>query len=82
MRKEINMSIANLVTIDQIKTHPKVDHVDDGRESGQSIIITLKQGWTVDPTDDARYFAEDTPEAVLEYLESGNITEWSGPYRP
>lgn len=76
------MPTEKLVTIADVKNHPKVDHVDDGRDSGQSIIVTMKQGWTVDPTDDARCFAEDTPAEVLEYLESGNVSEYAGPYRP
>jgi hypothetical protein len=52
-------------TMQQLRTHPRVEHVDDHRKSGDGIIVTMRAGWSMDPLQDNRVFGEDTPSAAL-----------------
>lgn len=53
-------------TIDRLRKHPRVRHVDDERAIGNGVIVTLRAGWHFDPTDyENRVRGEDTASEAL-----------------
>ncbi len=55
--------------LDRLRRDPRVMFVDDERAIGNSIIITLREGWTIDPLDPhAGVFGGDTIAEVRETL--------------
>ena len=54
--------------LDRLRSHIKVEIVDDERSVGNGVIVTLKQGWTWDAIQDNRVSAEDTPSQALATL--------------
>ncbi|WP_262029720.1 hypothetical protein [Microvirga sp. Mcv34] len=48
----------------ELQTHPRVEIVDDEREMGNSVIITLNRGWRFNDEGE-HVFGEDTPEECL-----------------
>jgi len=51
--------------MDLLHAHKRVEIVDDERDIGNGIIITLKAGWTFDPLMDNRVQGADTPSEAL-----------------
>lgn len=37
--------------LDKLRSDPRVEHVDDERAMGNAIIVTLAEGWTLNPRD-------------------------------
>lgn len=66
------------MSLSQLRKHSKVEIVDDEREIGNGVIVTLKKGWTFDPAFDNRVRGEDTVKEMLESVR--RATEFSGPY--
>jgi hypothetical protein len=64
--------------LDRVRSHPKVEIVDDERDMGNGVIVTLKQGWTWDQLADNRVSGEDTPTKMLQALRLAHA--FSGPY--
>lgn len=57
-------------TLKQLQKHPKVEIVDDERLIGNGIIVSLFDGWTIDPGDPrASVFGEDTVADCFKTLE-------------
>ncbi len=50
-------------TIDRIRKHPRVEHLDLDDPCGP--IVTLKKGWSFDPFQDNRVRGEDTASELL-----------------
>jgi hypothetical protein len=48
----------------ELRAHPRVEIVDDEREMGNSVIVTLNRGWRFND-DGEHVFGEDTPEECL-----------------
>lgn len=65
-------------TLDRLRAHPRVEHVDDERAIGNSIIVTLKQGWSFGPNEDNRVDGADTPSAALAMVRA--VKPFAGPY--
>ncbi len=66
--------------LDRLRRHPRVEIVDDEREIGNGVIVTLKQGWTFDWTQDNRVAGEDTPREALALVRTAQ--PFAGPYDP
>lgn len=51
--------------LDKLRADPRVEIVDDERAMGNSIIVTMAPGWTLDPRDphDGVFGADTTTEA-------------------
>jgi hypothetical protein len=49
-----------VTVIEQLRKHSRVEIVDDERELGNGVIVTLRKGWTFDPAQDKRVAAADT----------------------
>ena len=62
----------------RLRRHPRVEIVDDEREIGNGVIVTLRQGWSFDPWQDNRVAGEDTPRAAMELVRSA--LPFAGPY--
>ncbi len=50
--------------LEKLKAHPRVEIVDDERSIGNSVIVTLKNGWRFNDEGE-HVFGEDTPKNVL-----------------
>jgi histidine ammonia-lyase len=61
-----------------LEAHQRVEHVDDERSIGNSIIVTLKQGWSLDPRQDERVFGADTIKEALDQVRAAH--SFAGPY--
>jgi hypothetical protein len=49
-----------VTVIEQLGKHSRVENADDERCMGHGILVTLRKGWTFDPTRDKRVAAADT----------------------
>lgn len=67
-----------MATIQQVKSNPKVELVDDERALGNGVIVTLKQGWTFSPGEDNRVRGADTFHEARAMLRSAQ--PFAGPY--
>lgn len=64
-------------TLAALRSDPRVELVDDERTIGNGIIVTLKDGLTIDPIDPhAGVFGEDTVRACFDTLATAR------PYTP
>lgn len=64
--------------LDRLQRNPRVEIVDDEREIGNGVIVTLKQGWSFDPLQDNRVSGEDTPKQMLDAVRYAYA--FAGPY--
>jgi hypothetical protein len=55
--------------LEKLKAHPRVEIVDDERSIGNSVIVTLKNGWRFNDEGE-HVFGEDTPEECLAAVKS------------
>ena len=53
----------------KLEAHPRVEIVDDERSIGNSVIVTLKNGWRFNDEGE-HVFGEDTPEECLAAVKS------------
>ncbi len=49
-----------LSTLDRLRRNPRVELVDDERDIGNGVLVTLRRGWTFTPGEDNRVRGEDT----------------------
>jgi len=49
-----------VTVIEQLRKHSRVQTADDERAMGNGIIVSLRKGWTFEPTRDNRVAAADT----------------------
>jgi len=64
----------------RLVSHPRVEHADDERASGNSLIITLRQGWSFEPGIDNRVSGADTIAEALQMVRDAHA--FAGPYEP
>ena len=64
-------------TLDKLRSHPRVEFVD--LDEPNSVIITLRQGWTWDVLDDNRVSSEGTASAALQAVRQ-RAMPFAGPY--
>jgi len=64
--------------LERLRTHARVEHVDDERAIGNSVIITLRQGWSFTAGQDNRVNGADTPSAALALVRAAK--PFAGPY--
>ncbi len=64
--------------LDRLRGDKRVEHVDDERKSGNSVIVTLKQGWSFDVLADNRVAGEDTSSKALALVRQS--AAFAGPY--
>jgi hypothetical protein len=62
----------------RLRAHPRVEHVDDERAIGNSVIVTLRQGWTFSAMEDNRVDGADSPSAALAMVRSAK--PFAGPF--
>lgn len=55
-------------TLQRIRNDRRVETVDDEREIGNGVIVTLRPGWAYDPSTACHVFGEDTVSAALRTL--------------
>ncbi len=65
-------------TLDRLRAHPRVELVDDERAEGNSVIVTLRQGWSYSDGEDNRVEGADSPSAALAMVRSAK--PFAGPY--
>lgn len=65
--------------IELIRKMNRVEIVDDEREIGNGIIVTLRQGYSFDPMTDNRVRGADTISEALSMVEYASYN-YSGPY--
>lgn len=70
--RKVSMSLA------QLRKHPRVEIVDDERQIGNGVIVTLKKGWTFDPAFDNRVRGEDTIKEMLDSVR--RAAPFEGPF--
>lgn len=68
MRQVSGARHPSLSTLEKLRADRRVECVEDARESGDGIIVSLKPGWTNDPLGGCHTFGEDTPSRALQYL--------------
>ena len=66
------------MTIAKLNRMQRIDFVDDERDIGNGVIVTLKRGWTFDALTDNRVAGADTPSDAIYMVK--NATEFFGPY--
>lgn len=59
-----------MTTLARLRNDKRVELVDDERECGDGIFITLKAGWSFDPFQDNRVASADSPTEAWEYLQT------------
>ncbi len=64
--------------LDQLRRCPRVELVDDERDIGNGILVTLRQGWTFTAGEDNRVFGEDTVTQAMAGVRSAQ--PFAGPY--
>lgn len=69
---------ARMSTMALLRSHERVEIVDDERSMGNSIIVTLRQGWTFSPGEDNRVSGEDTVRDALAMVKAAHA--FAGPY--
>ena len=67
-----------LSTLDRLRRHPRVELVDDERSIGNGLLVTLRQGWTFDPSADNRVSGHDTVSQALAEVRAAK--PFAGPY--
>jgi hypothetical protein len=67
-------------TMKMLRKHPRVAIVDDEREMGNAIIVTMKKGFTFDPMCDNRVGGADTVSEAIEMV--NGALKYEGPYDP
>jgi hypothetical protein len=79
-KEGIEMAVP-LKLIDKLATHTRVEFVDDEREMGNGVLVTLKKGfvWRLHDGDN-RVRGFDTPQQAASGLRDVEIYE--GPYDP
>lgn len=55
--------------LEKLQAHPRVEIVDDERSIGNSVIVTLRNGWRFNDEGE-HVFGEDTPEECLAAVET------------
>lgn len=66
-------------SIARLNRLPIVEIVDDERDLGNGVIVTLKKGWTFEKGQDNRVRGEDTVHEIYDAVK--NITvRFEGPY--
>lgn len=66
-------------TLATLAAHPRVDMVDDERQAGNGIIVTLRQGWSFDPLADNRVRGADSASQALAMVRREAL-RFAGPY--
>lgn len=64
--------------LDRLRRNPRVEIVDDERDIGNGVIVTLRKGWSFDPLQDNRIAGQDTPRKALDMVRSA--LAFAGPY--
>jgi len=64
----------------RLLTHPRVEFIDDERDIGNSLIITLRQGWSFEPGIDNRVSGAFTVAEALRMVRDAYA--FAGPYEP
>jgi hypothetical protein len=64
----------------KLKSHPRVEYVDDERAIGNSIIVTLRAHWTFTPGEDNRVGGADTIKEALLMVRAAH--HYAGPLDP
>ena len=66
------------MTVNQLRRNSRIEHIDDERNIGNGIIVTLKKGWSFDQLQDNRVAGEDMVTAA-KYL-VGRAYPFAGPF--
>lgn len=69
-----------MTTLARMRKDRRVETVDDEREIGNGVIVTLRQGWTFDPLADNRVAGADTVTEARALLTTAQ--PFSGPFDP
>lgn len=77
-RALIRGGIADMRTIAKLRTNPRVEIVDDERNLGNGVIVTLRRGWTFSFGEDNRVRGEDTLHEI--WIAVRDATEHKGPF--
>jgi hypothetical protein len=72
------MEVAMASALNKLRRDRRVEYVDDEREIGNGIIVTLRQGWTFDWIQDNRVAGADTATDALKLLKQAQ--PFAGPY--
>ena len=64
--------------VQKIRNHKRVEELSDERAIGNGVIVTLKKGWSFDPSQDNRIRGEDTYTQILKEIRGAYRFE--GPY--
>lgn len=67
-----------MTLIETIRNHPRVEHVDDRRASGNGVVVTLRQGYTFDRGNDTRTTREDKLGGAIAAVRLAH--RFAGPY--
>lgn len=65
-------------TLNRIRADKRVEHLDDERAIDNSIIVTLRQGWSFSQREDNRVSGADTATALRTLLSTA--APFAGPY--
>lgn len=67
-----------MTTLSRLRADKRVQHIDDERNCGNGIIVTLARGWTFDALQDNRVAGADTvTEAKMLVI---SARPFAGPY--
>jgi hypothetical protein len=69
-----------MASIERLKRQSKVERVDDERAIGNGIIVTLRKGWTFDPSCDNRVAGDDSVHAAVALVR--RAARYEGPFEP
>lgn len=65
-----------------LKSHPRVEVVDDERNIGNGVIVTLREGFSFDPLDNEnRVRGEDTVSEILKEVRRARVVTVPGTVR-
>lgn len=67
-----------MASVAMIRRMKKVLLVDDERDIGNGLIVTLRKGWSFDPFSDNRVAGEDTAADLKRLVDSAR--PFHGPY--
>lgn len=65
-------------TLAKLRADERIQWVDDERQIGNGVLVTLKQGWTWEAGDDVRTRGEDTLTEMLRAMREAR--PHAGPY--
>lgn len=54
--------------LDRLRADKRVGTVDDERESGNGLLVSLRPGWTIDPLAACHTFGEETVRSARKVL--------------